>query len=144
MRNFERIRRRNMMARMRLILVAVVMTVGCTPGMHKAYQITMASLATAAWACDASQTTSALASGMAIEANPINGEHPSSVRIWASTAASSALVWSMLAVPSNRLGDETSGSYVKDVLVTLPAVLEGFVVANNAKLLDRPALRCGR
>lgn len=121
----------------------VLAVVGCTPGMHKAYQITMASAATAAWSCDAMQTNAALAAGMAVETNPLNGEHPSAARIWASTVASSALVWGMLAIPSDRLGDRSTGDYVKDVLITLPAVLEGFVVYNNAKLMDRPALRCG-
>jgi hypothetical protein len=120
------------------MVAAVALAVGCTPGMHRAYQITMASAATAVWSCDALQTNAALAQGQAIETNPLNGEHPGPARIWASTAASSALVWAVLAIPSDRLDD-----YFKDLLVTLPAVTEGFVVSWNAQQMHQPAMRCG-
>ena len=50
--------------------------------------------------------------------------------------------WAILAIPANRrplpLDD-----YLKDLLVTIPAIIEGLVVISNARLMDRPTLRCG-
>lgn len=131
----------------RIALLAALAIAGCSPRMHRAYQLTMATAATVAWGCDAMQTNVALAADRAIETNPFNGEHPGPARIWASTAASSALVWAVLAIPANRLSDRlddySTGNYVKDALVTLPAVIEALVVRSNADLLHQPAWRCG-
>jgi hypothetical protein len=142
--NTARIVRR--MSDMKRILAVAVMlvAVGCTPGMHKAYQVTMASMATAAWACDAMQTNAALASGMAVETNLLNGENPGPARIWTSTAASSALVWGVVAIPTERLGDRDTGDYLKDMLVTAAAVGEMAAVRSNAMQLQQPMYRCGR
>lgn len=117
---------------------------GCTPGMHRAYQITMASTATTAWSCDAMQTNAALASGMAIETNPLNGDNPSSTRILASTAASSALIWGVVAIPAEKLGDRDVGDYLKDMLVTAAVMGEVAAVRSNALQMGQPMYRCGR
>lgn len=121
-----------------------VMLIGCTHGMHKAYQLTMASVATAAWSCDAMQTNVALSSGMAVEWNPLNGENPGPARIWASTAASSALVWGAVTIPTDRLGDRDTGDYLVDMLVTVAVMGELSAVHSNAMQMHAPMYRCGR
>lgn len=131
---------------MKIALVVVIMLVGCTPRMHRAYQVTMASMGSVAWSCDAMQTNTALSQGMAIEANPLNGKHPGPARIWASTAASSALVWGVTALPTKHLNadDRQVAEFGKDIVVTAAVLGEAFVVVNNAKLMNTSAYRCGQ
>ena len=131
-----------MMRAMVAVVLCGMTAVGCTPAMHRAYRVSMTSAATAAWACDAMQTNAAVSAGMAVETNPFLGDNPSPTRIWASMSVSIAHQWAILAIPANRrplpLDD-----YLKDLLVTIPAIIEGLVVISNARLMDRPTLRCG-
>ena len=112
-------------------LLVVVALVGCTPGMHRGYRATMAVLGATAMTMDTRQTIYAIHSGAAPEANPLYGPHPSDAALIAGGVTGVGFMFGFREL-IERLPDKGPGTdLVKDILVTVPTVLEACVVYSN-------------
>jgi len=126
----------------RSVVMCIFLT-GCTSGMHRAYQHTMAVAASSLFVMDGAQTTAALRRGDADESNPAIvaafGSHPSPAAIWAIAGGQAAVTPLIAAIPGRRGSDDT-GEWLKDGLLTALVMLEAFTVANNAEMRGRPLM----
>jgi hypothetical protein len=121
-----------------LLLLYLIGCVGCTPRMHRAYRASMTTLTAAAAVVDTRMTMHALDNHSTTlrEANPLyGGDRPSNSRLMGGLAIN--LAWQVglnpaLDVLADR-GPETE--WVRDALVTIPAVLNGFVLWHNTRMI---------
>lgn len=126
-----------------VVVLAVIGLVGCTPGMHKAWQYTMASVATVGFTCDAMQTNAAVndPSMNFAEANVLNGRHPGTARLAAVAVSQSALAFALPSIPNRG---EDSIEYLKDAAAFLPVLAESLAVYGNSQITGRPMSSCGQ
>lgn len=114
----------------RLSLTALVVFAACTPGMHKAYRTTVAVAGGLAQVVDTRQTQWGVAHGWN-EANPFLGSHPS-YDVLAAGAVTSVVFMVAWHKGLERLPDRGPESeWVRDVLATLPLIIEGTAVTHN-------------
>lgn len=128
-----------------LVLVAVA-AVGCTPGMHRAYQRTMASAASGMFVFDGAQTVAAVKQGTPegnLVITTVFGEHPRPYQTWAIAGTQAIATPLILLVPGTRGSDDT-GEYLKDGILTGLAMLEGFTVWANAQNRNMPVMSSWR
>lgn len=123
----------------RVILAMAIVAVGCTPRVHRAYQLSMAGVASVASVCDGMQTAANL--GMddsTVESNPFLGSaHPGNLLIGGTVALRILAAAAIIELPRDRIPD-----IYKDALITILAVVEAGAVTSNALLVDHGA-RCG-
>lgn len=104
------------------LLIAVAL-VGCSPGMHHAYQNTMGGIAIAGWGTAAYQTHLAMSEPGYTESDPIIGSHPSDTVIASTWLVAAAGVVAIRLIPDDAFDVHTP--WVKDVLLTCAAMLGG-------------------
>lgn len=125
-----------------VLVVAAEALTGCSPGMHRAYQRTMASAASGMFMFDGAQTVAAVKQGTP-EGNMIVtamfGDHPKAYQTWAVAGSQAIAAPLILLIPGTRGGDDT-GEYLKDGLLTCLAMLEGFTVYVNASNRNLPIM----
>lgn len=123
----------------RLMLLAIGV-VGCTPRMHRGYRATVITGAAVATIVDARMTSWGLSHDPAVmerdvQHGSIHGTAPSDFRLATDIGIGIGAMYAGHQL-IERLADRGPESdWVKDVIVTIPIVIEGFCIWNNAKLL---------
>lgn len=137
-----------MLGMSKALVVAVVMLVGCTPKMHKVYQVTMATVASAAFVCDGLQTNAAIQSGRAQESNPVitvmTGPNPSPGVVLAITGTQALAAHAIPLIPSDPHKAFALDDWLKDMIITVPVMLELSAIATNQAIVGGHIYRCGR
>jgi hypothetical protein len=121
-----------------LLLLYLIGCIGCTPRMHRAYRASMTTLTAATAVVDTRMTMYALDNHSATlrESNPLyGGDRPSDARLMGGLAFS--LAWQVSLLPAvNALPDRgPETEWIRDVLVTVPAVINGFVLWHNTGMI---------
>lgn len=132
----------DIMKTLKALCVAVLVCGACTPGMHRAYQRTMAGAASGMFVLDGAQTVAAVRSGYP-EGNMVIttafGEHPRPYQTWTVAGGQALLTPLILTIPGTSAGDDT-GEYLKDGVLTMLVMMEGFTVWANAQNVNKPIM----
>ncbi len=124
------------------ILVLALAVSACTPGMHRAYQRTMAGTASGLFVLDGAQTVAAVRDGYPegnLAITTVYGDHPRPWQTW-SVAGGQALLAPLIVAIPGRIGDDDTGEYLKDGILTCIVALEMFTVSWNAQNVNKPIM----
>jgi len=129
-----------------MFLVVLAVASACTPHQHRVYQHTLAAMSTVAFACDTSQTISALRHDpLTYEGNfLIHSRNPSNVMMVGSSVMGSAVAWGIPHI--NDIPWIPEYNHLPEVAVSVLStawfMVEASVVWRN-NMASRSAERCG-